>query len=782
MILGIKRLLWGAMKLSLAWMFDHIKSDWRQADLDAIVQQIGQTTAEIDGVVPCSWDWEQFFLGEVSHVLPDEIECMLTDRNKKIRLPFRGDAQVGSLLLIKREDSEHVWASLHDLGAAREGLVPVVSCPAELRAGGWRNTLESRDLILEIDNKSLTNRPDLWGHRGFAREVAALLGAELKSEEQLCAQIPVRYHERKNTIISLQPGSRCTRFALLPVSVNEGTPPPLWLVHRLARLDARSGNVLVDATNYVMFDLGHPLHAYDAQRLSLPFSARLAREGEKLRLLDGSEVTLNGSECVIADENGPVALGGIMGGETTAVSANTRELYVEAAHFDPVAIRRAAVTLKKRTESSARFEKGLDPNYNTTVLQRYAELLNRCDVPCKIAESITSVGPLAKPLSITIAHSFLVERLGASIAPSEVIAMLTRLGFGVQSVEDNDGLAYQLAVPSWRSYRDVRIPEDVVEEVGRLYGYGNIMPVLPQRMMQPFAINPVFRLRTLKSYCAYTLEMHETATYPLFHEPWLAELGYLVDEKTSVTVLNPLSTQDYRLVSTLIPNLLFAASNNRTQNDVLRFFECARIWTLNAEAQETKVCSGVLIDQRGNIDFYRVKEQLEVLFRLLNLLVEWKKEPGKEPEWADENEAAALYLGEHQLGWCAQIAPQYLKHACAGTGYAFELRTDLLISGECRTYRYEPTSKFQAVALDVSMFTPFALTVADLEAAIVQIDARVRDVTLIDRFEKAEWPDRRSLTMRYVLQDDEKTLTREEIDAIQHEVAKRMERLGAVVR
>ncbi|MCL5436585.1 MAG: phenylalanine--tRNA ligase subunit beta [Candidatus Dependentiae bacterium] len=771
------------MKISIAWIFDHIRADWRDCDIPALVARMSATIGEIDSCEHITIDRGQFFLAEVESCGAQETTLRLCERKKSFRLPARADAIGSGIFLIVAVERGYRWAQLSDLGGSRKDLVPALHISAEDAAGDhWRDGIEWEDWVLEIDNKAVTHRPDLWGHRGFAREVAALLLLPFASEEQIASQKPIRHYEKKSPIIDLTHASACTRCAGLEIADVRYTPSIPWIVSRLARIDMRSLNALVDFGNYVMFDMGQPMHVFDAAAIRggvlIP---RFAHPGEKLTLIDGATVELTAEETVIADAEGVLSLAGIMGGQESGVRRTTSKIFLEAAHFDAAAIRRSALRFKVRTESSARFEKSLDPNQNTFAINRYLALVSECGLAGRADESITSVGLLAHETQIVFSHKFLTDRIGCTVREGDVCAILGRLGFGVQAVDGQAGLSYRVEVPTFRGTKDILIPEDLVEEVARYYGYNNIVPILPSRQMRPFDITRPMRRRQLKHACAYALSMREIDAYSFFDESWLQELAFVPEH--AVMVVNPVSENWRRLVTTLIPHLLKAVALNAIHEPELRFFELALRWRDRGVAGvlEQGVCAGVFY-RKSSLDFFEVKAELVKLFDALGLIVDWARPTGERPPWAAESECAELSVGEQAIGYVARVDTPLASRAAAGALFAFEFETEPILGRKAVINRYESISRYQETVLDVSMLVGYQVTVAELEAAVALADARVRDVRLLDTFEKSEWGDRRSVTLRYVLQDMEKTLVREEIDEVQQAVHAAVIALGAEVR
>lgn len=771
------------MKVSIAWVCDHLRCNWHDHDIPALISRLSSTIGEIDGFEQVMVPVNEFFLAEVESCGAEDLLLHVIERKKSIHLPNRPDGGDAGRFLVRAVADGFRWATIADLGGSRQDLIPALLIKEEeATSGAWRNQIEAEDWVFEIENKAITHRPDLWGHRGFAREIAAVLGVALAPEEQVCMSKPIRHFDRKSPTIDISKPSACTRFAGIGISNVSYTPSLLWMVSRLARVDARALNVFVDMGNYVMFDLGQPMHVFDAEAVRGGLlTARFANSGEKLQLIDGELIELTPEDTVIADAQGALSLAGIMGGRESGVSRSTKRLFLEGAHFEPGMIRKSALRHKKRSESSSRFEKNLDPNQNTLALGRYLMLLQDAAILCQVEESIVSVGPLAKEGEILLSHKFLVDRLGSTITEGQVRTILTRLGFGVQTVDGAQGLAYRVVVPTFRATKDIKIAEDLVEEVVRFYGYSQIVPSLPTRPMRPFSTEKVMLKRQLKHACAFALEMREIESYPLFDEEWVRELGFAPER--AITLQNPGSENWRRLVTSLIPHLLRAISTNAVKADKLRFFELGQCWETKElnDFVEFSRCAGVVY-RKKEADFYASKTLLMNLFDSLNLLVEWSKPTKDIPFWAAPYEVAELTIGGKIIGYAGFVSDALMAKVAEGRVFAFEWDTAFLSSKEQTMRSYEPLSRYQDVALDISVLLPRRITVAACEQAIALTDVRVRDVTLVDIFEKEEWGDRRSVTLRYVVQDAEKTLVGDEIDEVQRAVEGSLKELGGEIR
>jgi phenylalanyl-tRNA synthetase beta chain len=776
------------MKLSLAWIFDHIDRSWRDLDVDDLVQRFNNTTAEVDYYRKIVFDLDSLALGRFSGHRGDDAVFFVSEWNREVILPVRKDLEENRLYVIKKEKKQYRYASLADFHAEKEGLLPALSCSEELIKGEWKKACENEDYILIIDNKSLTHRPDLWGHRGIAREMAALIGCSLVAEERFLTPCIIKNYDYKTPATAKNPISLeiaspelCTRLAGVYISqVTVQASFPL-AAQRLARIDARPIDALVDATNYVMYDIGQPMHAFDASVFDQGrLVAVAAAHNQKLELLDGETITLNDTDCVISNGEKPLSLAGIMGGAQSGIHKDTCSVLVESAHFNPVAIRRSSMRHKKRTEASARFEKGLDPNQNTIALMRFLALLSAWDVSYQSSKEIVSAGALAREREIIVYHDFIVKKLGATLSSEEVSEILIKLGFGVQESIMPQGIRYTVTVPTYR-LRDIEIKEDIVEEIARSIGYANIPYQLPVRSMIPVDHYAVHRLREIKRQCAFGIGMHEIVNYPLYDEEFLQSLSWQPADFLEIS--NPVSENWRRLVTSLVPHLLKAIALNNTHKQHLRFFEWGRIWRyINKQVHEENSLALIWYSPREELDFYEIKAELSTLFDLLKIPILWRK-PRVVPEvWYHPYQTAELVSDEQLIGFAGIVAPLFLKRVAAGSAFVAELDGSFLQSFRPAMGQIMPLPKYQHTDLDISMLVPVGLTVSVLEDAIASADARVRDVYLVDYYHNPEYPDKRSVTIRYRVYDEFKTLTKEEIDEVAQAVAHAVVKYGVTIR
>jgi len=803
------------MRLSIRWIFDHITQaiNWQNFNINELVKLLNKSTAEIESVEPFKFDLNKFTIAQVLEHSNSAIKAFSLELNKEFLLPKREDIVIGSFYLVKHHTHVYSWATSADLGSDKCYFIPAIQ-NREL----WKNEFEIDDYILVLDNKAISHRPDLWGHRGFAREIAALMGYDLKPIEQLILNKPVKQSSDNNAYNGpfymeiKQSGdeiSACKRFAGLYISEINNQPSDLLMASRLIRIDSRPIDFIVDATNYVMFDLGQPMHAYDADTIRSKKIVIQSGYGDTLKLLDGTDVILDSKDCAIYDGDKlgiakPIALAGIIGGASTAVSLKTKSIFIESANFDASVIRHSSMRLKKRTEASTRFEKSLDPNQNVDGILRFLHLLDGYDLCYTSSEMVTSLGARAEEKVIKI-HADLIKALLSISIDSEVVAkILTKIGFKVMF----DGSIYTITVPTFRSTKDVTIPVDIVEEIGRFIGYDKIDLILPSRVMSAFDFKSVQNLREIKKHLAYGLHMNEVQSYAFFDEQFLRELDYNLGK--TLEAINPQSENWSRLITSLIPNLLKVININKHKQERFRYFELNRVWRIAStnltntyetnsnydklNAVEAFELAGIIGDHKKDIDFYECKNLVDSIFGFFQINVKWHKPKSKDlgfkklDPWYYNYEAAELTFDNQVIGLAGMGDSRFLSNIMhEGKVFIFELNADFLINSRLEFKKFVPLEKYPEVHIDISMLVPDLVTVHDIEKLIKTMEISVPDtkiikITLIDFFEKEEWGNKKSLTFRIAIYNAHRTLVKSEIDQIHQDIVIELNKIGGEIR
>lgn len=767
------------MKVSLRWIFDHIDADYRSIHVPDLVARFNTTVAEIESYHQVQGCSQGLQLAQVQVINGSEVVVRCPETGKEYVLPERGDTE-GIWYLIVVFGKQARWAQLIDLGSSKSGLCGSLHPSEQLKSGSFRAEAESTDWILDVDNKSINHRPDLWGHRGIAREVAAIFGFGLKSLNQLATRqetigVDEPYPIRLNVLDDVV----CDRFALQFFPTVDNCASFFSIASRLARVGIRPHSSLVDLTNYVMMDLGQPMHVFDADTFdSESLLVRKGIGGETLKLLDGSSITVTTNDTVVATEHRPLALAGVMGGADSAVSKETTSILLESAHFKPSEIRASSQRHKIRTDSSARFEKNLDPNQNISAIGRFNQLLFQLGIN-HVAEPLTvSFGSRITPKTVIVQHEQIETSLGISLEPKFVIQTLEQLGFLVDRLDT----LYTIEVPCFRATRDFDGPEDIVEEIGRYYGYDKIEPRYAQRLTQAFSQETVMQRGRIKRFFAYGAGFQEIATYALYDESFLSSIGYEVSSE--LVVKDPVSTNYRRPVQSLLPGIAKVVhERSKAAQQKARFFECARVWYIQKDQIiEQDQCAGMIMDQQAGIDFYAGKRLLDGLFSMLRLTVRWKQLQSSESPWYQPHISAQIMYGEEPIGRAGMVNRELYQRIAPGSAFIFELNATVLCEYKPLIQQYVPVSKYPVVLRDISLFIPRSVIVEQVERLLRDTNDTIISVQLVDRFEKPEWHDKRAVTFRLLLQDQQRTLTTQDADEIVQYAIEQLHKIGAEIR
>lgn len=798
------------MKLSVNWIFEHIdfeKSDLAKLDIKKLINQLSLKSVEVDGLSCIDIDLEKFTLAQVKFIdkLKNNAVLYSSEFNKEFVINLDQDIDLNSIYLIK----EGRRATLKDVGAENSKnlrLFPAISID-EKDLLNWKKDFENKDYIIEIPNIAITNRPDLWGHRGFAREFAAILNKKLIDIKDIFIEKEIYFNDKNylENNFSLEINNEesksvnyifpCRRLAGLYFKEIENKSSILKLAVRLSRLDFRPINSIVDLTNYVMLDLSQPLHAFDADTIkSKKIVSRFAFDKEKIELIDGSIIELNDKDYVITDSKEPIALAGIMGGYKTSISKSTKSVFLESANFDPFVIRSSSIKHKIRTEASSRFEKDLDPNQNIDAILRFLKLLNENNINYKEDKYILSLGKSFEKKVIKISYKFILDKLGVKteeLTRENIKDILLKLDFDLKLEEDN----FIVVVGTNRSTKDITIKEDILKEITRFF-YTNIKPELPERKSKEFDISGIIQRRKIKEYMAYGANMHEVETYPFFDQEFLNYISYVPEDYLELK--NPHSENYKILVTTLIPNLLKVVSINLDKFENLDFFELNRIWfkqyantdnnPLDFISVELLSLAGIFFEINPESDFYDYKYKLNSLFNLLSIEddISWKKFKDKDIKFCDKLydclKSAEIFYKDRSIGVLGKIKDQFLSNIGKGTAYAFELDANFLINLKEKNKEFKPISKYPSSNFDVSLLIDQNIEVKFILDKIKEVSDKIKEVDLIDIFYKQEWNKEKSLTFRLKILDVNKTMVKEEISDLHLKVIKKLEEIGAKIR
>jgi phenylalanyl-tRNA synthetase beta chain len=648
------------------------------------------------------------------------------------------------------------------------------------------------DAILEIDNKSITHRPDLWGHYGFARELAAIFGrslkpldvdAEPKREEGGAGSFPIALEDAAGCPLYL--GLRL-EFAALP-------PTPEWLARRLEAVGMRPISLLVDLSNYVMLETGQPTHPFDAEKLEGGrIVVRRGKAGERLKTLDGVERELAADDVVIADGARAVAIAGVMGGAATEVSASTRRLLLESARFDGARVRRTATRLGLRTEAVARFEKGLDPALPELAIRRYARLLRQIAPDVKIGGFAAAGATPAPPPSLSLRPARARMKLGYDLPTEEMKQRLASIGFETSG----SGERLEVRPPKTFARRDVTCEDDLIEEVGRLAGYERVPTALPRLACTPPRIDPLRRVEraavlTLVHECGYA----ECANYSFATDRQLERDGSAAAGVKHVRLLNSLTTNATRLRRSLVPGLLEFAQKNLVDLEDVRLVEAGREYLPELASEyegaglprERRVVAAVRALRNGDGEalLFEARDDAECVLGRLGVAWQGRRPAGALPPYLHPGRAIELVAEGKAVGIVAALHPGVARNfGIEAPACVFELDLAVATAAPRPATRMRPISEFPATRRDLAVETPEERTVAEVEKEIRAAGGeRLAEVELFDVYRGANLAKgHRSLAFRLAYRAPDRTLTDAEVDGIHQNVVERLAKLGVRLR
>ncbi len=488
---------------------------------------------------------------------------------------------------------------------------------------------KERDVIFVVDNKSLTHRPDLWGHYGMAREFATAFDCPLKNpftadwEKKYLGVIQSKKGSTSPIKIKVEQESSCLGYFGLSVDNIKVTESPDWMKERLTTVGLRPINNIVDISNYVMCELGIPLHIFDRDKIEGGMvHINALQSDEDFITLDEQTRHLKAGDTVIRDQKKSLVLAGIMGGLNSGVTESTSKIFIEVANWKAAQVRKTSVRLGLRTDSSQRYEKSLDSQMLKRTLLRTLELVMQLNPNASIVGNIEYDGPTLegmKPLVIETSFSAIIKQLGIDIAEDKLVHILNSLDFKIKQ----QGNSLQVEVPSYRATKDIECEADIVEEIGRIIGYDNIQAKAPELKIRPTRLTGMQTVhRKIRDYLINGERCFEVLTYPMVGDELLRKAG--LSSQTAPKIINALSIDHNLMRPSLIPSLLESAALNAKSYDEFRLFEIGRIYNLNTDKKkddfaDEKHVLGMAFYHKDQTCIMKIQNSVERLLSILNL-------------------------------------------------------------------------------------------------------------------------------------------------------------------
>ena len=796
------------MKASLQWMNEYVPLDLNRPAQE-LADELTQAGIPVEEVLSMDPGLKKIYTGKIVEITkhPDadklqvcQVQC-LSEEGEEITkqiVTAATNVAVGQIVPVAYHKSrladgteikkgklrgvvsEGMFCSVAEFGISSDLVRPEEAQGIYIFPEGTPIGLDIKEALMLDDTvyefELTANRADCFSMVGLSREFGIMT-----NQKALFPVIMVNengeFIEGKASVI-IEANDLCTRFSSRLVSNVIIEPSPLWMQNRLRNSGIRPINNVVDVTNYVMLELGQPMHAYDYDCVAdHTLIARRAKAGETLTTLDGNERELNESMLIIADTKGPIGVAGVMGGLTSEVTDKTTNVLFEAAVFNGPSIRRTSKALGMRSEASGRFERGVNHKYTAYAIDRAAQLLQQICPSCKVSVGVIDVYPEpVEQRTVTFTAEQINDYLGTSIEKDRMVDILTKLEFGI--TESGDTI--EALVPTWRD--DVTGMPDIAEEVARIVSYDNIAPTIPVAVLSSGGMTPKKALtKEVTHYLAHA-GLSQIITFSFMHKDGLANMMLPEGDSryTAIPILNPISEEFPYMRTTLVPAVIEAAKRNiAQQNKDLWLFETANVYEpkalpLTEVPHERPMACGLMMGKvteaawnqaQRDTDFYDVKGVVDGLLAKLGL-TEFDIQPSTE-SYYHPGVSAHYTINGITIANYGELHPQAVKNFdLPGKVYMFEIDLEAVLSITVPPFRYQSFSKFPGTSRDLAIVAPVSVTSGDIVALIKEHGGEyLESVSIFDVYEgehiEAGY---RSLAYNLQFRSMEGTLNDEDID------------------
>lgn len=779
------------MKFSEQWLRDWVDPS---ISTDELAHQLTMAGIEVEQITSLAGELKGVLVGEITAISPhpnaDKLRICEVNvgQDKPLTIVSAGinarpgikvpvaclESVLSNGVKIKRAklrgiESEGMMCSATELGleSTAEGLLELP--PTAPLGQDIRTYLQLNDNILEV--KLTPNRGDCLSIAGIAREVAVLNKCTYSAPEIWNVSATIN----DNLLVKVAKPEQCPVYmGRIIREVDLSAETPVWLQERLRRSGIRNINPVVDVMNYVMLELGQPMHAFDLAKINGNIQVRYANAHESLTLLDNQEIKLREDALVIADDNHVLALAGIMGGLFSAVTTETQAIFLESAHFIPQCIAKTARNYHLTSDSAHRFERGVDPELPTRAIERATALLMSI-VGGKPGPIQSEIAPIQAKMEIEFRPHRINKILGISVSLAEIIDILQRLGCEVDNVSLQDNATLIVIPPSYRF--DMTREEDIIEEIARIYGYEQI-PAAPIHATLSVSAKPENKISTeYLVNCLVDRGYHEVISYSFVDAALQAQL---FPDQVALSLVNPISSDLAQMRLSLWPGLLTTLKYNQyRQQPNMRLFEMGLRFVEN---KQERVISGLIAGQSGAdswnvtnrpLDFYDIKADVEAL--ISSSAKEWIYVPAQHPT-LHPTQTAKLEFNGQALGWVGALHPAIVQSLeLFGPVFLFELQLDFLEQG--RVPQYAPLSKFPLVRRDLSFIVDDKITAQHIRDAIYALNSDIlQNIFFFDIYKgKGIEPDQKSMAIGMTLQHSARTLVDNEVNAFVTKVVTTLE-------
>ncbi len=784
------------MFVSMNWIKDFV--DLEGQDLEKLIHRFTLSTAEVEGIEYKGKDIQDVVVGEILscedhpdsdhlHLLKVDggdavydVVCGAPNARAGIKTAFcKVGGRVGEIKIkpakLRGQVSNGMCCSAKELGISEEhsGIMELDS--SLVNGTDLKEIFPIEDIIFEVDNKSLTNRPDLWGHYGMAREFAALTGQQVKPLEIM--ENP--YTGDAKVAVELR-NELAYRYTSVRIENVTKKVSPMEMQIRLYYCGTRAINLLADLTNYIMLELGQPTHAFDGNKIG-KIVVDAPKEEIKFTTLDGVERDITTDTLMIYDNETPVAIAGIMGGLDSEIVEDTSSVVLESANFDAVSIRKSAARLAHRTDASARYEKTLDPEMTMLAVKRFIKLVKDIDPDCECTSQITDIYQYHYPeIAISFDKAFVDRYTGIDISCERIKTTLEQLGF----VTTQEGENFVTKVPSWRGTKDVSMKADIIEEITRIYGYDNfeikttLSPLLPAKTSQRRKEENQIKDLLVKTYA-----MNEIHTRVWCDPEALKNLGLTPEE--NVRVLG--NAEDNGILRTsMLQSFLPVVYSNRNYKPSFGIFEIGRTILGEREdgtADEHRML-GIAMYSKETTEKNLYISAVQLINTIVSLLKHKKTEYVKietEHVWQHPKNTSAIMVDGRRIGVLNTLHPKTLsKIAKNAVVVCAEIDMDELLAVTFQNLDFAEPSRFPSVEYDLSLLMPEGVRFDTISTCWTKLNLKeLREVSVIDIYDAQGI---KSITVRFSFGLDDRTLTGEEVQNHIDQILANLETIGVKMK
>ncbi len=786
------------MKVSLNWIKKYVDIP-KEITPKQIAYDITVRTVEVEEVIDTKEKFHDIVVGKIKEVKPhpnaDLLKICMVDIGEKdlVKIVCGGsNLYEGEYVVVSKPGAEVIWhgegepVKLKETKVRGESSYGMICGATEVyldklfppkdeteivdlkgidcKPGqNIADVLGISDIVLDIDNKSLTNRPDLWGHYGMAREIASIYDLKLKPLKEIKPDKNLPKYE-----VEIKEPEKCPRYTATEVEGLCEKPSPIWMQVLLTNVGLRPISAIVDITNYVMLAVGQPGHAFDSTHVEgNKIIVRNAKKGEKLLLLDDNEIALTEEDLVICDTKEPMGLAGIRGGKKDSILPETTKVVFEIANFAAGPVRKTDKRFDEKTDSAIRYEKGLDTENVSLGVSLTLELLKEIFPEAKIVSYNDIYSIKTERAKIEVSQEFLDTRLGKILDRKEIEKVLKNLGY---DVDYKNGI-YHVIAPVWRSTGDVSIKDDVMGDIARLLSYESFeKKPLPANFDSAIKQNDILLERRIKEYLAFRCGFNEIFTYPWMDDKYIKAAGLKIDKP--IKLATPPAPELSILRTSLVPANMEAISKNLRYFTEFKLFEVAQVFEntpYNPSTKEEtlplhkKYVTGSITGKDAKKVFYEAKGVIEKMAEYTHMESLSFKQTDK-PTWADKNAYLSIMHGNTVVGYLGLLsAKAMLEAGIKRTNVAmFELNMDLFVSYPSRTNEFKHLPLFPLVEKDLSILVDEDVKWEDIEKAIIKI---VKELEFVGEYRGSQIPKgKKSITLKVKIGNDDSTMNSVQIN------------------